>query len=476
MITRGKKVIKRTSLRIQIDEKNWDSTTKRVKPREANYLEINQIITSLEIEFGTENLEITSGNDEACAIRYFENALKKSLEDGTLKFSTHLKYCTILKSVKQSVLSQLSSTKLPFKELRQLETIRLLTLGLKKSYRKYGTTKNERVVFNYMSVFRNYVNHWNKYSGTQFPINTGPFFNYITKKVPKKLAVVLTESQIIEMENYQPKGKSTIKSEQLAKNIFLFQYYAGGLRIQDCLLLNNKMFHEDKLVTTIKKTGGIVAMPYYIEMLNCLKNYYPIEYENSINPARLGSIKLPAETISQLYRIDGLDFKEMGLKELESVIYLVSKSEHLQAVTLELLKVKQRFEERIMGVFFKQIHDLPIHFVFPLLKFEDFKDVYDDNRKFSSDHEYIIHRARTRHNSALKRIGKSLGIENLTGHVPRHSLANHLYGNNFSIDKIQQVLVHANPATTRIYLQERHGHNDVIDTLNEFHRIRTKSV
>lgn len=286
----------------------------------------------------------------------------------------------------------------------------------------------------------------------------------------------MTQTQIMQMENYRPKGKSTIKSEQLAKNIFLFQYYAGGLRIQDCLLLNNKMFQEGKLVTTIKKTGGIVAMPYYIEMVNCLKEYYSTEYENSITGTRLGEIKLSVESIQQLYRIDGYDFKAMGLKEVEDIILQLSNREDLQEVIIELWKVKERMEERIMSIFFKQIHDHPIHFVFPLLKFEDFEGVYDDNRKFSRDHEYIIHRARTRHNSALKRIGKSLGIDGLTGHVPRHSLANHLYENRFSIDKIQQVLVHANPATTRIYLQERHGHNDVIDTLNEFHRKRTRTL
>lgn len=476
MITKGQKVLKRTSLRIQIDERNWDSTNKRVKHREPNYVEINRRITELEMEFETGNADLSLGNEDTCAILYFETALKKSLEDGTMKSSTYLKYTTILKGVKRSVSSQLSSNKLPFKELRRLETIRLLTLGLKKSNRKYGTVKNERVVFNYMSVFRNYVNHWNKYSGTQFPINTGTFFNYINKKVQKKLAVVLTEAQIVEMQHYQPKGKSSIRSEELAKNIFLFQYYAGGLRIQDCMLLNNKMFQEGKLVTTIKKTGGMVTMPCYIEMVDCLKSYYPAEYETSVNSIRLGTIVLPVECIRQLYRIEGVDFKEMGLKEVGEVISQLSMREDSSEIFLELLKAKEQLEEKVMNVFFKQIHEYPLHFVFPLLKFDDFTEVYDDNRNFSTDHEYLIHRARTRHNSALKRIGKSLGVENLTGHVPRHSLANHLYGNKFSVEKIQQVLVHASSTTTRIYLQERHGDNGVIETLNEFHRRKTKTV
>jgi hypothetical protein len=67
-------------------------------------------------------------------------------------------------------------------------------------------------------------------------------------------------------------------------------------------------------------------------------------------------------------------------------------------------------------------------------------------------------RARTRHNGSLKRIGENLGIEGLTGHVPRYTLANHMAYSGHSEEEIRQVLAHSNVQTTKICLRERERH------------------
>jgi integrase len=51
-------------------------------------------------------------------------------------------------------------------------------------------------------------------------------------------------------------------------------------------------------------------------------------------------------------------------------------------------------------------------------------------------------------------LGK-LGIEGLTGHVPRHTLANHMAYSGHSEEEIRLILAHSNVQTTKIYLLGR---------------------
>jgi integrase len=88
---------------------------------------------------------------------------------------------------------------------------------------------------------------------------------------------------------------------------------------------------------------------------------------------------------------------------------------------------------------------------------------------FNIEQDYLIHRARTRHNGALKRVGKNLKIEGLSGHVPRHTLANHMAYSGRSEEEIRQVLAHSTVRTTKVYLRERHGFSGSFEIMKKFH-------
>ena len=110
-----------------------------------------------------------------------------------------------------------------------------------------------------------------------------------------------------------------------------------------------------------------------------------------------------------------------------------------------------------------------------MLDYDDFKDSIENGKDFSQEQEYQIHRARTRHNSALKRVSETMGIPTLTGHVPRHTLANHMAYMGNSEEEIRQVLGHANVRDTKVYLRERHGFSGSFDIMKRFHQLK-KSV
>jgi site-specific recombinase XerD len=94
-------------------------------------------------------------------------------------------------------------------------------------------------------------------------------------------------------------------------------------------------------------------------------------------------------------------------------------------------------------------------FIFPQLNFDDFRDALENQSNFTKEQEYLIHRARNRHNGSLKQVSKNLGIEGLIGHVPKHTLANHMAYSGHSEEEIRQVLAHSTVQTTKIYLLGR---------------------
>lgn len=472
MITCGNKVILRKSTRIRIQEKNWDKSKKRVKLKEPNSIKINQILDDKEEEFRNENpLAINLSSEQICSLLYMEEQLQRGLKDGTKKVSTYNKYVTILNSLKKSVNNRLGTKHLPFKKLKELDTIREITLGLHTGYRKTGKPKNANVIFNYLSVFKSFVDHWNKYSGTQYPVNTANFFNFIKKQQQKKLAPTITYDQIIKLENYVPtkRRKKSYESQILAKNIFLFQYYSAGIRLIDAITLTNKMIGDDKLVIPVRKTSDFISVPFYFPMILCLKSYFQDEFNTVMLETKLEDVKLDSTSIVQIYRLEGVDLKNMTLEDLNTIILKFTKDKLEPELINHLKEIRIQWENKIARSFFQLIQALPERFLFPQLNIEDFIGTLEKQANFNIEQDYLIHRARTRHNSALKRVGENLKIEGLSGHVPRHTLANHMAFSGRSEEDIRQVLAHSTVRTTKVYLRERHGFSGGFEIMKKFH-------
>jgi integrase len=108
-------------------------------------------------------------------------------------------------------------------------------------------------------------------------------------------------------------------------------------------------------------------------------------------------------------------------------------------------------------------------FIFPQLNFDEFRDALENQSNFTKEQEYLIQRAGTRHNVSLKRIGENLRIEGLTGHLPRHTLANHMAYSGHSEEEIHQILAHSTVQTTKIYIRERHGFSGSFEIMKRFH-------
>ncbi|MEB2779577.1 tyrosine-type recombinase/integrase [Algoriphagus sp. C2-6-M1] len=177
-------------------------------------------------------------------------------------------------------------------------------------------------------------------------------------------------------------------------------------------------------------------------------------------------------SIQQLFRLEGIDFVNMNHEELTGVIRQVTSQQSDSELTHHLQDIQNRLETQIIRYFFKLVKTLPTQFLFPMLNYDDYKDSLENEKGFTQEQEYLLHRARTRHNSALKRVSETMGIPTLTGHVPRHTLANHMAYMGNSEEDIRQVLGHANVRTTKIYLRERHGFSGSFDIMRRFHQVK----
>lgn len=475
IITQGSQVIHRKSLGLRIAKNNWDKTKKRVKSKEPNAQEINRILREKEEQFQFEKPKSNKlTNEDSCALQYMEHELERGYQDGTKKVSTYNKYKTVLSTLRKVINEKFGVKNLPFSKLRELETIRQITIGLQQGYGKAGKPKNPTVIFNYLSIFKSFVDHWNRYSGTQIPVNTATFFNFTQKKHVKKLATSISRDQIIELESFVPVKlrQRCYTSQILSKDIFLFQYYSAGIRFIDAITMTNTMIMEDKLVIPIRKTSDFITVPFFFPMIKVLKNYFPLQYDQSMNEVRLGKVILDARSIQQLFRLDGINFTNMNHEQLTGVIRHITSQQSDPELTHYLFDIQNRLEDQIIRYFFKLVKDLPAQFLFPMLDYTDFKNSLETGKDFTQEQEYNIHRARTRHNSALKRVSETMGIPALTGHVPRHTLANHMAYMGNSEEDIRQVLGHSNVRTTKIYLRERHGFSGSFDIMKRFHQTK----
>ncbi len=121
------------------------------------------------------------------------------------------------------------------------------------------------------------------------------------------------------------------------------------------------------------------------------------------------------------------------------------------------LKVARRFLEAEIGKqFFKELSKAEEHFIFPYLHLEDFVGTDFNSKKFTEFHEDKIQRVRAKVNGALKRICENLGIEPITSHVAKHSIARYMVMKGVELTEIQAVMQHSQIETTEIYVKTRH--------------------
>ena len=468
----GSKVISRKSTGLKVNRKDWNQDSIAVKPNATGANEINDYIKTRLFKTSKKVNQSVSADDEQCAIQYMRLMIERDRKGQKIIEPSYLKYIIavenfeeICKTRKRKIIS--------FNDLRRLDVIEdiLLQLKISRNYKNKVDKKN-RTVYNYMSILSNYVKRWNATSGTQFPVNTQSFFSQIGKD-KKTLAVSLTKAEMNTFENYVPQGYKGCFAQIRTKSIFVFQYHFAGMRIQDAFLLTNKQITSVGIELKSKKTNEIEIMPYNYSMAKAISPFYLDDFNRIVGSTRFSAINLSVDVIKNLFRIEGLGtIQDINLEALLVIKEEIEKQGAQYKEILDSLSlVKKGLEAEITKRFFDFVRSKPVHFIFPYLNWDDFKEVHQNTSLFNAAHCKLVNTAENKHIRTLKIISRELGLPKLGGHTPRHTIANHMLEKGFSVVGIQSVLLHAHPSTTMVYLKRRQPSKLANDTLRSFHAI-----
>jgi integrase len=462
----GQKVIERKSYKIKIPKRHWDNKRGRVKNTHPDFKYLNKIIDDTTSEFEYQQ-NLGNGNPEKqCVLVYFQTLLKskKNLSNSSL-----FKYNTILKNLKVVTKDLYGEEYLPFYYFRSLETVTSIRNALSKS-RKVKGEKSSNSLKNYLGRIAEVIKHWNASSGTTMPINTFSLTNHIGKDV-QKYARVMSEEEFESLKVYEPEGIRGGLSERMAQKVFLFQFYSGGMRIQDILLLTNKSYKKGMFKIPIRKSKKIKECEACYGHAESLKPFYPKEFEDAERQVELSDIEIDFDHASFLAKLEyDQALASWDIGDLMKVEAMTKQADnHFFKIHKEIFEtVKYQMYDVIAIRFFEALKKLDERFLFPYLTFEDFKEVGINSLNFTTELEYKIHRARAKHNSALKRITSKLGIEQVTGHTPRHTVTRLMLINGKGNAFIQNTLGHQHFKTTEHYTRSRHPQRKTAHEFKKF--------
>ncbi len=466
------KVISRKSTGLKVNRKDWNQGSISVKPNASGASEINDYIKTRLFKTSKRISQSANADDEQCAIQYMRLMIERDRRGQKIIEPSYLKYRIAVENFEE-ICQTRKGNKISFNDLRRLDVIEdiILQLKISRNYKNKVDKKN-RTVYNYMSILSNYVKRWNATSGTQFPVNTQSFFSQIGKD-KKTLAVVLTNDEIDLIENYTPQGYKGSVAQTRTKSIFVFQYHCAGMRIQDAFLMTNKQITSDGIELKAKKTNTVEIMPYNFAMAKAISPFYLNEFNEMVESTRISSIQLSVDVMKNLFRIEGIGtIQDINL---DNLLYIKNEIEKQGAQYTEIFdslnQVKKGLETEITKRFFDLVKSKPVHFIFPYLNWEDFKDVHHNTSLFNAEHCRLVGMAENKHIRTLKTISNVLGLPKLGGHTPRHTIANHLLDTGFSLVEIQSILLHAHPSTTMVYLKKRQPSKLANNTLRSFHAV-----
>lgn len=456
MIHLGGKVLFRKSLGIKIPYKYWDSEKKESKPTYSYFSEVNSRIKNKIRTFEMEIGSYVKNSENECFIEFMESHMHKNYDN----IQTVNKYDTVLKNVKHVMITKFKRENLPFYLLRERTFLEELKNAIRHNQHNHQKLKSNNAWKNYMNIIGYFIQEWNVLSNTPEPINHY-FLNKGIEKSPLKKAPNLSHQELNLFFNYVPIGRTKKnRKEQLdAKNMFTFQYFTGGKRLVDILLLCNTDFKDSYIEIKIKKTKQMSTCEYYPEMFESIKNYYPEIYESVNGNIKLKNIKTDLNVIKNLLRIDNIE--ELMEKSLDEFVFVVDdlKNKNYQTyseISDTLNESLNNLRTMVMKSFFNEVSKLPKHFIFPYLNINDFNQEQDSLEFLTRYQVKLITDARKKYNRHLNQISTNLGITTpIRSHSARHTIANQLYQQGFDISDIQQVLSHSSITTTQKYVFER---------------------
>lgn len=242
---------------VKVREKYWDNQREKIKPNHPNYKRLNKYLTKKydklqdEIfDYATEHTNFTTpklkeailGKPPTSLWKFASDIRQKYFDEG--KIGTYDRTGSVIKKLKTYVdQRELFFEDIDFKFIEKYEYYLRTKLG-------NGTN----TITANLKFIKKLFNDAIKYD--LIKLEQSPFNKYKMKS-EKTQKQYLTEQELKAIEDSNIEKFSI---SDLARDMFIFSSYSGGIRISDLLMAEKNKFNGTHLLINIKKTGGQISI------------------------------------------------------------------------------------------------------------------------------------------------------------------------------------------------------------------------
>lgn len=255
---------------ISIKEKDWDDKKGKVKPSHPNSARLNALLTQVQLRYQNDIIEIENGQLDI-SIKGIKNKITGQDSTNFLlaanelcnsykiagQIATYDKANSIIKKFTEYMLS----TNFTFQDIdvRLLLNYQNHLLEVKRN--KPSSVNRDLKFIKTIFLYAHRMQY--------IPLTVNPFLNFKFLNAVSERGFLTPE----EIRSLESSECSKIPFLQKAKDIVLFQYYSGGLRISDVLMLQWENIIDDRVYLTIKKTGKQTSHKLTQKALDIARKY-----------------------------------------------------------------------------------------------------------------------------------------------------------------------------------------------------------
>lgn len=412
---------------INIEKNKWDDRLRRVKELKSfpEHQEINEELERIIEEFKTQN-SINNEIDEKKPkifgtpefLKFFDKQIR--ILESQEKYTTYRKYRVVYNHLTRFY--NLNPNQLVINR-DFLDDFKIYLFGIVKI--------KQNGFYAYFKVFRSFINKIIDSGNAQFKPEYNPFLNYKMNELPVH-KTKLSLKQFNAIKDFDYKYNSGIG---IARNMFVFSYFSGGMRIADLLTLQWRNIDDGRLKYTMRKTKKQISMPLNTQQIEILSCYLP------------DSLSL-SESLPQISNTEILKWKQKVIASKIDSISLVKEKKESNPVN------------PIYEVFNKLKLLKPNEYIFPPMRGFKHNNVTELQKKILSKTAVI--------NKFLKQISLDceIGVE-ISTHIARHTFSDLIRQSGVGIYEISKILGHADIAVTQKYIESL-DQESVDDSLNNF--------
>ena len=465
---------RRKSLKIKLTDtqfKNYfNENTQRFR-KNSNFQEGEKYNARIEKALSEYEVKESEENDDISFLKYFKRKINLTSNHGT-KIKKQVVLNKLLKYLKYT-----GKDDLMFNDITPTYAENLFYYFKNK---KDPKKLSKNVAIHYIKIIKSIINKAHK--ERVFVHKYDPFSSLDLKKGP-------TSPKYLKVEDLVRLTDSEVEEQYIdrARNLFLFQVFANGMRISDALMLRFSNFDNGRLKYKMQKTGTELEFPLNVYLCVLLSKFHPDlhKYDDSKENEKIAlsfnekksymnihelnqeidrfyffNISKKPESNKLLKEVFDEDSESEG-KLLHYYGYDLDKNsknfEYLKYLIERKQKLNQKIDEHYLENFLKSLDvyelDKRNEFIFPFLE----QNLFNDNKVELTEIQYKHLKNKTIViNRQLKELQELVNIKsNITTHVARHTFANLILSSGeANMFEISKLFGHSSLQITEIYLRQ----------------------